>query len=193
MKTLETINLNFFFNKKITVINNLVEFKSIKKQNYFEIFKKNNLKKKYQNYNNILKKNTKNIIKTKKNKYLIINLKKQQPKLTFLNKKLTVFKSFSFNKILLIFNLKKKNFKKLKKYYYYFFFFLKKYFSFFFKNNIKIIFKSYLFKYFVLIYKFFLETFFKNIDFIFLFNLNFNKFKFKRIKAIKKNIKKRLI
>lgn len=128
-----------------------------------------------------------------KNNNCLINLKKYQAFFAFLNYKLECLHTYSTGFILYLLEIKKKNTKRKKKSIIYLMLFLKKYFNEFFKVGANMYILTYKFKFFKLI-----ENLIKSLscnfplNFLLITRQKLNLYSFKRIKAIKKRLRKKL-
>lgn len=131
-------------------------------------------------------------LKKKKLKFFFIELKKTQLFFIFLNKLLKVFKTFSCGVIFKLLRISKKCAKKKKINFIFLNTFLKKYFNVFLLKNTVLVIKAFLFKYTAFILKFLEFISLKKTSVIFVSKISLNIYKFRRVKAIKKVLKKRL-
>lgn len=195
--------LELNLNKKTTFKAKNIKFKNIKFYSLFLkkisflilkfiVFIKKQNKKRYK-YRLILKTRQVLFFKKKKTNFFFIELKKTQIFFLFLNKLLRVFKTFSCGVILNLFYISRKCAKKKKTNFFFLNIFLKKYFNIFLIKKTTIALKSYLFKYNAFILKLLEFINASKVIIIFVSKVAVNIYKFKRIKAIKKNLKKKLV
>jgi len=156
----------------------------------FILFIKKINKKRYK-YKHALKVNQPFFLKKIKSNFLFIELKKTQVFFIFLNSLLKVFKTFSCGVILKLLHISKKCAKKKKTNFFFLNIFLKKYFSIFLVKKTTLVIKSFLFKYTDFVLKLLEFTNPSKTNAIFVSKINLSLYKFRRIKAIKKNLKKK--
>jgi hypothetical protein len=182
IKNLKFKKLNFyiFFLKKLIFM-----------LSKFILFVKKNNKKRYK-YKHAFKVRQTLFLKKIKSNFLFIELKKTQVFFIFLNSLLKVFKTFSCGVVLKLLHVSKKCAKKKKSNFFFLNIFLKKYFSVFLIKNATLVIKSFLFKYTEFVLKLLEFTNPSKTNVIFVSKINLNLYKFRRIKAIKKNLKKKL-